>query len=144
MNFEIRTEIKNGKITRNRNLITDALASYEGKECIIKIEKPKKTRTSQQNRYYWGVVLVIVQKCLKVSGHFMTINDTHELLKLKFLKEIVFIDESTGEVTERIKSTTELSTVQEMEYFGNIQDWTREYFNTEIPDPNEDLTLNFE
>jgi len=144
MNFEILTEIKNGKITRNRNLITDALATYEGKECIIKIEKPKKTRTSQQNRYYWGVMLPIVQRCLKVSGHFMTINDTHELLKLKFLKEIVFIDESTGEVTERIKSTTELSTVQEMEYFGNIQDWTREYFNTEIPDPNEDLTLNFE
>ena len=143
MNFEILTEIKNCKITRNRNLITDALATYEGKECIIKIEKPKKTRTSQQNRYYWGVMLPIVQRCLKVSGHFMTINDTHELLKLKFLKEIVFIDESTGEVAERIKSTTELSTDQEIEYFGNIQDWTREYFNTEIPDPNEDLTLNF-
>ena len=144
MNFEIRTEIKNGKITRNRNLITDALASYEGKECIIKIEKPKKTRSIRQNKFYWGIILPIVQNCLKVSGHFMTINDTHELLKLKFLKEIVFIDEITGEVTERIKSTTELSTVQEMEYFGNIQDWTREYFNTEIPDPNEDLTLNFE
>lgn len=144
MNFEIRTKIIDGKITRNRNLIIDALNSYEGKDCIIKIEKPKKQRSIQQNRFYWGVILVIVQNCLKEAGHLMCVNDVHELLKLKFLKEIVFVDESTGEVTERIKSTIELSTSQEMDYFANIKIWVREYFNVEIPEPNEDLTLNFE
>ena len=95
MNFEIVSEVKNGSLTRNRNLIKDAIATFEGKQVVIKIEKFKKKRSTQQNRFYYGIVVPIVQNCLKEAGHIMTNESTHDLIKLKFLKETLFVNETT-------------------------------------------------
>ena len=141
MNFEIISEVKNGSLTRNRNLIKDAIATFENKQIIIKIEKAKKKRSTQQNRFYYGVIIPIVQNCLKEAGHIMTNESTHDLIKLKFLKETLFVNETTGEVIERIKSTTELSTSQFMDLLAEINNFTFEYFGISLPSPNEDLTL---
>ena len=141
MNFEIISEVKNGSLTRNRNLIIDAIATFEGKQIVIKIEKFKKKRSTQQNRFYYGIVIPIVQNCLKEAGHIMTNESTHDLIKLKFLKETLFVNETTGEVIERIKSTTELSTSQFMDLLAEINNFTFEYFGVSLPSPNDDLTL---
>ena len=144
MNYEIRSEVKNGTLTRNVNLIKDAIQTFEGKQIIIKIEKAKKKRSTQQNRFYYGVIIPIVQNCLKEAGHVMTNENTHDLIKLKFLKETLFVNEDTGEVIERIKSTTELSTSQFMNLLAEINNFTFEYFGVSLPSPNDDLTLNLE
>ena len=141
MNFEIISEVKNGSLTRNRNLIKDAIETFEGKQVVIKIEKFKKKRSTQQNRFYYGVIIPIVQNCLKEAGHIMTSESTHDLIKLKFLKETLFVNETTGEVIERIKSTTELSTSQFMDLLAEINNFTFEYFGVILPSPNDDLTL---
>jgi len=141
MNYEIISEVKNGSLTRNRNLIKDAIATFEGKQIVIKIEKAKKKRSTQQNRFYYGIILPIVQNCLKEAGHVMTNESTHDLIKLKFLKETLFVNEDTGEVIERIKSTTELSTSQFMDLLAEINNFTFEYFGVSLPSPNDDLTL---
>lgn len=141
MNYEIRSEVKNGTLTRNVNLIKDAIATFEGKQVVIKIEKFKKKRSTQQNRFYYGIVIPIVQNCLKEAGHIMTNESTHDLIKLKFLKETLFVNETTGEVIERIKSTTELSTSQFMDLLAEINNFTFEYFGVSLPSPNDDLTL---
>lgn len=144
MNYEIRSEVKNGTLTRNVNLIKDAIATFENKQIVIKIEKFKKKRSTQQNRFYFGIVIPIVQNCLKEAGHIMTNESTHDLIKLKFLKETLFVNEDTGEVIERIKSTTELSTSQFMDLLAEINNFTFDYFGVLLPSPNEDLTLNLE
>jgi len=141
MNYEIISEVKNGTLTRNKNLIKDAITTFEGKQIVIKIEKAKKKRSTQQNRFYFGVIIPIVQNCLKDAGHIMTNESTHDLIKLKFLKEALFVNEETGEVIERIKSTTELSTSQFMDLLAEINNFTFEYFGVSLPSPNDDLTL---
>jgi hypothetical protein len=141
MNYEIRSEVKNGTLTRNTNLIKDAIQTFEGKQIVIKIEKAKKKRSTQQNRFYYGVIIPIVQNCLKEAGHIMTNESTHDLIKLKFLKEALFVNEETGEVIERIKSTTELSTSQFMDLLAEINNFTFEYFGVTLPSPTDDLTL---
>ena len=141
MNYEIISEVKNGTLTRNRNLIKDAISTFENKQVVIKIEKFKKKRSTQQNRFYYGVIIPIVQNCLKEAGHVMTNESTHDLIKLKFLKETLFVNETTGEIIERIKSTTELSTSQFMDLLAEINNFTFEYFGVSIPSPNDDLTL---
>jgi hypothetical protein len=141
MNYEIISEVKNGTLTRNTNLIKDAIQTFEGKQIVIKIEKAKKKRSTQQNRFYYGVIIPIVQNCLKEAGHIMTNESTHDLIKLKFLKEALFVNEETGEVIERIKSTTELSTSQFMDLLAEINNFTFEYFGVTLPTPNDDLTL---
>ena len=144
MNYEIISEVKNGSLIRNVNLIKDAIATFENKQVVIKIEKFKKKRSTQQNRFYYGVIIPIVQNCLKEAGHVMTNESTHDLIKLKFLKETLFVNETTGEIIERIKSTTELSTSQFMDLLAEINNFTFEYFGVILPSPNDDLTLKLE
>lgn len=144
MKIQIRTSVLNRKFKRNINLILDAVKSFEGKDCMFTLEPIKKHRSNQHNRYYHGIVVPIIKRCLKDAGYIMSNDSVHEMLKLKFLKETVFVNESTGEVIERIKSTTELSTSQFMDYISEIRLFSLEYFNTDIPEPNEEITLNFD
>ena len=141
MKFEIRTNVINGNLKRNRNLLIDAINSFEGQNVTVTIQKTKKTRSNPQNRFYYGVCIPIMQQCLKDAGYLMTNESVHEMLKLRFLKESILVNEETGEYLERIKSTTELSTTDFMEYILQIQKFAIEYFNTEIPNPNEELSL---
>jgi hypothetical protein len=140
----ITTNVADGNLKRNRNLIIEAIKSFEGKDVLITFEKPKKKRSNPQNAFYYGVIIPIVQNCLKEAGHIMTNESTHDLIKLKFLKEIILVNEDTGEVVERVKSTTELSTSQFMDFVAEIRQFTNEYFGVDIPEPNENITLKFD
>ena len=141
MKYEIRTNVINGNLKRNRNLILNALETFEGQEVILTIQKAKKRRSNPQNSFYHGVVIPIMQQCLKDAGYLMTNESVHDMLKLRFLKESILVNEGTGEYIERIKSTTELTTTQFAEYVLDIQKFAVEYFNVQIPNPNEEITL---
>jgi hypothetical protein len=54
------------------------------------------------------------------------------------------VNEDTGEVVERVKSTTELSTSQFMDFVAEIRLFTTEYFGVDIPEPREAITLKFD
>ena len=96
-------------------------------------------RSSPQNRYYWGAMLPIVKEGLKGVGIEMSKEQSHELLKYKFLKrEFVTSD---GDILQSIGSTTELSTKEFNEYIESIQIWSAEYLNVNIPDPNEQTEI---
>jgi hypothetical protein len=141
MKYEIRTNVINGNLKRNRNLILNALETFEGQEVILTIQKAKKRRSNPQNSFYHGVVIPIMQQCLKDAGYLMTNESVHDMLKLRFLKESILVNEESGEYIERIKSTTELTTTQFAEYILDIQKFAVEYFNVQIPNPNEEITL---
>jgi hypothetical protein len=141
MKFIIISTVLNGALNRNKSLIKDAIASFEGKNIEITIEKSKKKRSNPQNAYFHGIVLPIVYECLKEAGHTLSLLDVKDMLKLKFLKVSVMINEDTGEVLERIKNTSELTTTEFMDFIAEIQIFVAEYFDVQIPSPNEDLKL---
>lgn len=142
MKITFNGKIKDGKLTIiNRKSFDDYINNLPDKDILLTIEKKIKKRSNHQNAYYYGVVLKIVRQGLIDQGfdNFRNDESVHELLKYRFLK----VDESNpdGLFVERIKSTTELSTSQFMDYIAEIQRWGSEFLNTYIPDPNEDLTL---
>ena len=96
-------------------------------------------RSTHQNRYYWGAMLPIVKEGLKGVGIEMSKEQTHEMLKYKFIKR-EFIT-SDGDILQIIGSTTELSTKEFNEYIESIQIWSAEYLNVNIPDPNEQTEI---
>ena len=96
-------------------------------------------RSSMQNRYYFGGVIPIVRQGLKDMGIVMSTEQTHSLLKFRFLKQ-EFIS-NDGEVIESIGSTTELSKQEFNEYIERIKQWAAEYLNIQIPDPEEQTTI---
>ena len=141
MKFEIYSTVNNGEIKQNKNLYNEALKSFEGKGIVITIEKRKNKRSNPQNAYFHGVVLPLVYNGLKELGHTMPLADVKDLLKLKFLKVPIFVNEETGEITEKIKNTSELTTTEFMEFVAGIQRWSIENLGVNIPEPNENLKL---
>lgn len=142
MKFEIYSTVENGNLKQNRNLILDALRSFEGKGIVLTIEKRKNKRSNPQNAFFHGVVLPLVYHGLKDLGHTMPLADVKDLLKLKFLKVPIFVNDETGEITEKIKGTSELTTTEFMEFVAGIQKWAAENLGIDIPDPNENLKLD--
>jgi len=136
----IHSEVENGRLKRNRAALSRALADFEGKEVSITIQRKKKTRSTQQNRYYWSCVVYIVRDCLRDVGHRLTIEETHLLLRTKFLSVPLLLNDS-GEFIEHIKSTTELSTIDFSNYISDICSWVYEMFNVNIPEPNTQMEL---
>jgi tagatose-1,6-bisphosphate aldolase len=141
MKYEIYSTVDDGNLKQNRNLIIDALKSFEGKGIVITIEKRKNKRSNPQNAYFHGVVLPLVYNGLKELGHTMPLADVKDLLKLKFLKVPIFVNEETGEITEKIKNTSELTTIEFMEFVSEIQRWSSENLGVNIPDPNQNIKL---
>jgi hypothetical protein len=141
MKHTITTQVTNGKLTRNRKLIKDVLATFEGKEITLTIQKKRKQRSTFQNRYYWGLIVPMWKKLLLEEwGEVHTSESTHEFLKMNFgYRER--IDESTGEIFRSPKSTTENSTVEMEEYHELLRQKAFEMFGAVIPLPNEQLEL---
>ena len=141
MKIEVTTSITNGIFNRNRNTVLNAIKSFEGKEVVITIDKVKKQRSIQQNRYYWSVLVVLTKNAvLDTWGEVWSVDKTHEYLKENFCY-YEKVNENTGQVIKVPKSTTENTTI-EMEVFHlEIRKHLLEWFNVDAPEPNEEIIL---
>ena len=126
----------------NRKQFDEDIKLFLEKDVTVTVEKKKRKRSLHQNNFYWGVVIPIVKQGLIDVGYRVTIDDTHELIKAKFIKKEL-VNENTGEILPSIGSTTELTTTEFMDLIAEIQQWAAEYLNVEIPDPNEQINIKF-
>ena len=85
----------------------DALRGFDG-PVMLTVQRLKGGRSSQANRYYWGVVVELIFKALKEGGIEITREGTHELLKMRFLTTDLRLGVE-GEVVTMMRSTTELA-----------------------------------
>jgi len=139
--IEIISSVENGNLKRNRNTIKEAIKTFEGKEILLTIQRKRKQRSNNQNQYYWGVILECWRHLIKTEwGEIWSKESTHEFLKMNFNYNEKYSEE-TGELLRTPKSTTENST-SEMEDFHTVcRQKANEFFNYEIPLPNEEIKL---
>ena len=90
----------------------------EGERVTLIISNQKPKRTSQQNRYYWGVYLPIIAA---ETGE-RDLDRLHELFKGKFLTTA--IADVLGEKVRIKKSTTKLSRKEFTDYISSIEELT--------------------
>ena len=127
-------KVEHGKLTLwNQQEFTAQVQKFEG--CAVQLSLSKgKTRTSQQNRFLFGVCYKLIADYLGESP-----DTIHEILKAKFLhrtKEITNRETSETETIEYAGSTTKLTTIEFGEYVENIQRWASEFLSVIIPDPD--------
>jgi hypothetical protein len=110
-----------------------AISNLRGRRVIVKVEEEVRKRSSQQNNYYWGVVLPFVKDLLNETGWNYSIEDVHDYLRGEFCyKEL--INTETGEVRRIIMSTTSLTTVGFSEYIEKINGFLTENFCCSLPE----------
>lgn len=97
-------------------------------------------RSSQQNRYYFGIVVPLLQNAFKDYGHQLTKEETHDFLKGKF-NYLEVVNEETGEFIAIPKTTTGLNKEQFSEYIEKIQIWASQFLNIVIPDPGQQMEI---
>lgn len=132
---------ENGKlILPQRNTFNKDLSCFKGKDVIITVENKTKRRSLEQNKYYWGVIIPLVKQGLLDNGYRVTTESTHEYLKSNF-SIIELVNEHNGEILKSIGNTSNMTTVEMMDYFAKIMQWSAEYLNVIIPEPNQQLNI---
>ena len=123
--------VENGKLALHENeKFKDYLHSLKGNVELI-LRPIKNQRSSNQNRYYWGVVVKLISEHTGLNKE-----QTHRLLLEKFLSEQIVYETKDGTTFQKIpKSSTEVSTAEFEEFLFQIKIWVAEEFSLEIPDP---------
>lgn len=96
---------------------------------VVTVKKEKSQRSLEQNKYYWGVVVKLLSEEIGSS-----LDETHEILKYKFLKRTLTV---ADEFYDFVPSTTTLNMKEMEEYLNQIREWASVYLNCLIPLPNE-------
>lgn len=135
--------IKNGSLPKNNSYLKAFLNHFN--ECFISVtlHKKRNKRSNKQNAYYWGVIIPIMQNAIKNEyGEIYLVNEVHEFLKTNCnFKEIV--KEETGQILRKVKSTKENNTKEQEEFMQRCRTLAKDFFNVEIPLPNEKILINF-
>lgn len=137
-------KVEAGKVTGlpTKRFREEVAQAFEGKAIQLTVERKRKRRSPEQNRYYWGVVITILAHSFKEWNPdlIVTHDDVHEWAKERFLPMItdleIFEMETPEGKKEIRRTTTRLTTAQFMDYILLIQEWAAEY-SLYIPDPNE-------
>lgn len=111
-------------------------ARHKGRQVWLTIVRQQHMRSPNANRYYWGVVVEEISGFIGESR-----DDTHELLKAKFLepRRIELLD---GQHIEMPPSTRLLSVEAFAEYVQRVKVWAAQFLGLSIPDPGEvEVTL---
>ncbi len=129
--------IRRGRLhLHNRAQFDAAVAGLQdGWEVEVEIIRLRATRSSQANRYYWGVV---IQALHELTGY--TPEELHDICKAKFLPKHLAFTGANGDVIEQFVlggSTRGLDTQEFYQYVERIREWAGEALALYIPDPHE-------
>ena len=109
--------------------------TFEGKPIQLSIQRAINKRTTQQNKYLWGIVYKVLSK---ETGHEP--EELHEFFKLKFNPQFIqVLNKTTGEADEEmISGSTRKMDIQDfIEFVDKIQHWAITFLDVIIPDANQ-------
>lgn len=139
----INSRVEGGKLAQNIAKINAEIRKHEGKFIEITIKRKYKRRSIPENKYYFGVVIQIWKDLIYEEwGETWSSEQTHEFLKSHCnFKEIV--NQNTGEIIKIPHSTSDLKIIEFEEYLEKCRRLAFDFFNVQIPLPNEQLEINF-
>ena len=138
---------ESGKIDLPKRARTEIGKVFAGKHVTVLIERKRKTRSSQQNAYYWACVIPMVVQGFIDMGNDLVLgnpNDhdlVHDFLKEKLLRNGRQLVDIHAQVHETPASTTRCTTVEFMEYVDKVVQFAAEMLNVTIPPPNTQTEL---
>ncbi|KQR93315.1 hypothetical protein ASG01_08955 [Chryseobacterium sp. Leaf180] len=141
--IEIETRIENGNFRQNKDLIKEAVKQFEGKEIKLVFKRKYKQRSNNENSFYWGVWIPILQRAISDSwGELKSAAEIHDILKLNCNYEEK-INEDTGQFIRIPRSTTGLNTYEwEFEFKQKIRQFALDFLNITLPEPDEQLKID--
>lgn len=113
----------------SKMLLHDALKQLNG-VYNIRLERPKKHRSKEENRYFHGVILPMI--AMEIGD---LESDVKEELKAMFLGYTE--TNKYGVVVNKVKPTSSLTTEEMEKFLNDCRHWAYHFLNLIIPLPNE-------
>ena len=98
----------------------------------VTLRKIYKDRSLNQNKYYWGICIEILSNEL-----WYTPMEVHEIFKDRLLTKIYHPNKNKRIKLKRVKSTTDLTTIEFEEYLAKIRAFALQKLQINIPLPNQ-------
>lgn len=131
MKAKFAATIKNGELAIiSGHALRQHLAGYqEGESLEVTVSRRRKTRSTNQNAYYFGVVLKVIADH---TGH--SVEELHEIFKRKFLppRVLTYRDQQI----RLPASTTDTNTLEFTEYIESIRAEAAS-MGIEVPNPDQ-------
>lgn len=118
---------------RQRDRFLVALQRMRDGEVFVTVTRRTATRSLQQNRWYWGVIVELLSEHTGYRPE-----EIHDVLKAKFLPKRLAIADGNGAIKGEFViggSTTRLNTLEFGEYCEAVRQWALEELGVVIPDP---------
>jgi len=128
MKIIFRGSVQKGSVVMGQDYI-DHLFTLESCDIDCTVEKHKTARSSNQNRYYWAV---IVKMLSDETGYSR--DEMHEILKAKFLGCQAKVGK---QYVHYSRSTITLKTNEFEDYLTEVREWASTELNCFLPLPNE-------
>lgn len=110
------------------------LAGYPPGTYQVTIYPVGDLRSSEQNRYLWGVVYPFLLDGLREIGYpYTSIREVHDFCKRTFADR--HVNYHSGEIIDIPESTKEMDRKTFATYLQVIREWALEYLGIDIPDP---------
>ena len=133
MELEIYTELHKGEMNEHQwERFREFVANIGDGFLYVYASKKRGAPTSPQRKYYWGVLLKIMEE----QGSGYTRQEWHDIFKEMFLKKEEH-DEDGNLVGSHYLSSESLDTKEREEYHENIRRWASIEQGIIIPEPNE-------
>jgi len=143
MKYKSTAYIEDGLLKlRNSKEATKFCQSLNCAEFTVTFEKKKAIRSLEQNAYYHAVVVPIVRQVLVDLGNNVDLVMAHEFIKSEF-NSLPIVNEKNGVMMNIPQSTTELTKSAFSEMVAKIQIWCMEWGNVYLPDPNEQIEIDY-
>ena len=137
----IFSKVVDNKLARNRTPLAKSIKEFNGQEIVITIENKTKKHSEEQRGYYFGVIVSLVKLAiLDQWGDRMDLKQVHELLKQN-CNYTEKINKETGEILKVPGSIKQHTTTEQEDYHEYCRRWAKEWFNIEIPLPNEQMEI---
>lgn len=131
---------ESGTLTiQNRKRFAQELKDLKGLDVTVIVKKRGK-RSTQSNRFYWGVVIHEIKVELKRRGTAATPEDIHAALKAKFNPQP--LADANGEPLLDIGgSTADMTQSEFAEYLDKVIHWCNTALEIIIPEPGQQTDL---
>ena len=132
------TTVVNGKIPKAVSLqIGKHLEGLEDGPVDVIVMRPKKKRTTDQNAYWWGVVIPAVSQHCGYERH--EADQVHEDVVMLLMPELATerVNKITGELTTVRASTSDMDTATFSDLMERAWRWAAVDLGIVIPSPGE-------
>tara|TARA_R100000231_G_scaffold82771_1_gene63223 strand:+ start:199 stop:642 length:444 start_codon:yes stop_codon:yes gene_type:complete len=144
-NIELRATVKNGSLQILKNdYIKPILQSMENKELVVVLNEYHQKRTTQQNRWYWGVVIpTIIQFVKEESSREYEKEDIHDYNVTELLRPRIHTRDVLDRqvITYEVKRVSAMTTKEFADFVERLQQHWAER-GLVIPDPDQKEFLN--